>query len=95
MGMVCLEAGKKLTAYDLFIKYAPNSTSRYIDYLIHNTPELADYRAAPPIVQLPVMAAKKTDKGNKLQQGKGSSNVPTNMKPVRGGPPRPVPISEP
>lgn len=38
MGMVCLESNKKLLAYTLFTKYIPQSSARYIDYLIHNTP---------------------------------------------------------
>ena len=59
MGMICLENNKKLLAYTLFTKYIPQSSTNFIDYLIHNTPELADYKTAPSIVQLPVMAAKR------------------------------------
>ena len=57
--MVCLENNKKLLAYTLFTRYIPQSSTKYIDYLIHNTPELAEYKSAPNIVQLPIMPAKK------------------------------------
>ena len=96
--MVCIESNKKLLAYSLFNQYIPQSSCNYIDYLVHNTKELAEYRAPPSIVQLPVMAAKKQQEkpGKKGQKtNKPTQDLPTNMKPPgRGGPPRPIPIQQ-
>ena len=38
VGMVCIETNKKSIAYTLFTKYIPQSSAKFIDYLIHNTP---------------------------------------------------------
>ena len=90
MGLVCLESNKKLLAYSLFTKYIPHSSGNYIEYLIHNTSDLAEYRAPPPIVNLPTMTAKKHEKPKK--GAKQAQEVPTSIKPPGRGPARPMPV---
>lgn len=60
VALLCIELGKKMLGYSILTKYAPHSSSKYINYIIHNTQELNAYRNSQnPIISLPVMPAKK------------------------------------
>ena len=70
MALICIEAGKNLMAYNIFTKYLNNSSLRYIDYLIQNTDELAEYRRGNQlhVINLPVMTKKQPQPENKKKK---------------------------
>lgn len=60
---ISLELDLKLLAYNLVIMIADGSSNRYLDYLIHCTPELKEYRGSIVFDSpaLPVMHSKKKE----------------------------------